>query len=107
MKKFNHLTDEDIDTGKDLNKVIENLDEVSKKTVLIYASGLRDRQMISEENKIAQPIWTRLGKEKAKMEIKLKVKINESYEIEEIIKKIKEIEKEYSCICTLLEIETN
>ena len=53
MNKFNHLTDEDIDTGKDLNEVIKNLDDTSKRTVLIYASGLRDRQMISEENKTA------------------------------------------------------
>lgn len=44
------------------------------------------------------------------MEIKIKVKINEINEINEIkevVKLVREIEKEYSCNCTLLEIETN
>lgn len=41
--------------------------------------------------------------------MELRIKINKAVfsEIEEVIKKIKEIEKEHSCNCTLLEIETN
>lgn len=38
------------------------------------------------------------------MEIKVKVKCN-FQEIEEIVKKIKEIEKEYNVTCTLLDVE--
>ena len=53
MKRYNHLTEKDINTAENLNEVLEGLDEASKKTVLIYASGLRDRQMVSEENKTA------------------------------------------------------
>ncbi len=41
------------------------------------------------------------------MELKIKTKIGENSEIKEIIKLIQEIEKEYSCHCTLLEIEKN
>jgi len=40
------------------------------------------------------------------VEIKVKVKIGEISEINDVVKQIREIEKEYSCICTLLEIET-
>lgn len=53
MTKFTHIPEEDIKTAEELNEVIETLDEASKKTVLIYASGLRDRQMISEDDKTA------------------------------------------------------
>lgn len=41
------------------------------------------------------------------MEIKIKVKINEVSDIREIVDLVREIEKEYSCNCTLLEIEKN
>lgn len=40
------------------------------------------------------------------MELKIKTKVAENCEIEEIIKLVQKIEKEYSCDCTLLEIET-
>lgn len=53
MNRFNHLTEEDINTAEDLNEVLKVLDDTSKKAILIYASGLRDRQMVSEENKTA------------------------------------------------------
>lgn len=39
------------------------------------------------------------------MELKIKTKLAVNSEIEEFVKKIKEIEEEYSCNCTLLEIE--
>ena len=39
------------------------------------------------------------------MEIKIKVRVATTAEMEEIIKRIKTIEKEYSCTCTLLEVE--
>lgn len=41
------------------------------------------------------------------MELRIKVKVNEPSEIKEIIEIVKKIEKEYSCNCTLLEIESN
>lgn len=47
------------------------------------------------------------GKGVIKMEIRIKIKVNEPKEIEEVIKKVKEIEKEHSCSCTLLEVEVN
>lgn len=53
MNRYNHLTEKDINTAENLNEVLEGLDDASKKTVLIYASGLRDRQMVSEETKTA------------------------------------------------------
>jgi hypothetical protein len=53
MSKFTHLTEEELNTGEELNEVIEDLDEASKKIILVYASGLRDRQMITEESKTA------------------------------------------------------
>jgi len=39
------------------------------------------------------------------MDLKIKTKLAENAEIEEFVKKIQEIAKEYSCNCTLLEIE--
>lgn len=39
------------------------------------------------------------------MEIKIKVRAATTAEIEELIKRINTIEKEYSCACTLLEVE--
>lgn len=45
----NHLNTKDIDEGKELMEILDTLDDASKKTVLIYASGLRDRQMITED----------------------------------------------------------
>ncbi|MDF2609082.1 MAG: hypothetical protein K0R92_556 [Lachnospiraceae bacterium] len=53
MSEFTHLTKEDEKNGNELNEVIETLDEASKKIILIYASGLRDRQMITESGKSA------------------------------------------------------
>lgn len=40
------------------------------------------------------------------MELKIKIKIGPPSEIKKLIELIKEIEKEYSCNCTLLEIES-
>lgn len=39
------------------------------------------------------------------MEIKIKIKIWEPCQIKEVIELIKKIEKEYSCNCTLLEMD--
>lgn len=41
----------------------------------------------------------------SKIEIKIKVKTDAVNNIKEIVNLIREIEKEYSCCCTLLEIE--
>ena len=41
------------------------------------------------------------------MELKIKAKLGQVAGVEEVIKSIREIEKEYSCNCTLLEIEIN
>lgn len=41
------------------------------------------------------------------MELKIKVVLNEIKEIQEVIQLVKDKEKEYSCNCTLLEIEIN
>jgi len=41
------------------------------------------------------------------VELKIKVKIGAPSEIKELIDLIKQIEKEYSCNCTLLEVEIN
>ncbi len=41
------------------------------------------------------------------MEIKIKIKDTNILELEDLIKKVKVIEKEYSCNCTLLEIESS
>lgn len=40
------------------------------------------------------------------MELKIKAKINNFKELERVIKIIKEIEKEHSCNCTLLEVDS-
>lgn len=39
------------------------------------------------------------------MELKINAKLGQISEIEEIVKVIRTIEKEYSCNCTLLELE--
>lgn len=39
------------------------------------------------------------------MELRIKIRIGQLSDLEGIIKRIREIEKEYSCNCTLLEIE--
>lgn len=39
------------------------------------------------------------------MEIKIKTSLNDQNQLENFIKEIKKIEKEYNCNCTLLDIE--
>lgn len=39
------------------------------------------------------------------MEVKIRAAVNTLKEVEEIINKIREMEKEHNCTCTLLEIE--
>ena len=39
------------------------------------------------------------------MEIRIKKSVNTVKELEEVVQKIKKIEEEYNCHCTLLEIE--
>lgn len=54
MTEYKHLTEKDTNDGKELNEVLKGLDDASKRAILIYASGIRDRQMIVEnENKTA------------------------------------------------------
>ena len=42
-----------------------------------------------------------------KTELKIKIKTTSLSDLRYVIKEIKEMEKEYSCHCTLLEIEAN
>lgn len=51
MKK--HLTEKDIKEGKELMQILENLKEEERKQVVIYASALKDRQMIESLGKKA------------------------------------------------------
>lgn len=51
MKK--HLTERDIKEGKELMQILENLTEEGRKQVVIYASALKDRQMLEELGKKA------------------------------------------------------
>lgn len=38
------------------------------------------------------------------MELRIKVSVNTTAELEEVVQKIKGIEKEYNCNCTLLDV---
>ena len=41
-----HLTDKDLKEGKELMEIMEKLTEEERKQIIIYASALKDRQMM-------------------------------------------------------------
>ena len=45
-KMLKHLTDKDLKEGKELMEIIERLTEEERKQIIIYASALKDRQMM-------------------------------------------------------------
>lgn len=46
-----HLTEKDLKEGKELIQILENLPESDMKQVIIYASALKDRQLIESSKK--------------------------------------------------------
>lgn len=50
--------------------------------------------------------YGKTSEQKNVVEIRVCAKVGRILEIEEVVKKIREIEKEYNCHCTLLEITT-
>ena len=46
-----HLTEKDLKEGKELMQILENLREEDRKQVIIYASALKDRQLIENSDK--------------------------------------------------------
>lgn len=46
-----HLTEKDLKDGKELMQILENLREEDRKQVIIYASALKDRQLIESSKK--------------------------------------------------------
>lgn len=46
-----HLTERDLKDGEELMQILENLREEDRKQVIIYASALKDRQMIESNKK--------------------------------------------------------
>lgn len=45
-KMLKHLTDKDLKEGKELMEIMEKLTEEERKQIIIYASALKDRQMM-------------------------------------------------------------
>lgn len=43
---FKHLTDKDLKDGKELIQILEDLPESDMKQIIIYASALKDRQLV-------------------------------------------------------------
>jgi hypothetical protein len=48
-KNYSHLTEKDLTEGKEINELMDGLDEQSKKLVLVYARGLSDMQAAGEK----------------------------------------------------------
>lgn len=46
-----HLTEKDLKEGKELMQILENLGEEDRKQVIIYASALKDRQILESNKK--------------------------------------------------------
>jgi hypothetical protein len=46
-----HLTEKDLKDGEELMQILENLGEEDRKQVIIYASALKDRQLIESSKK--------------------------------------------------------
>ncbi len=46
-----HLTERDLKDGEELMQILENLGEEDRKQVIIYASALKDRQLIESNKK--------------------------------------------------------
>lgn len=49
MTKYRHLTEKDLNAGREIVDIFEALDEESKKIILVYAGALRDRQMLEKQ----------------------------------------------------------
>lgn len=47
--KYSHLTEKDLTEGKEINELMSDLDEQSKKLVLVYARGLSDMQAAGDK----------------------------------------------------------
>lgn len=46
-----HLTERDLKDGEELMQILENLGEEDRKQVIIYASALKDRQILESNKK--------------------------------------------------------
>lgn len=46
-----HLTERDLKDGEELMQILENLREEDRKQVIIYASALKDRQILESNKK--------------------------------------------------------
>lgn len=51
-----HLTEKDLKDGEELMQILENLGEEDRKQVIIYASALKDRQLIESSKKAGQEV---------------------------------------------------
>lgn len=50
---YQYLTKKDLDEGTEIAKMLEDLDEVSLKMVLVYAGALRDRKLVDGDVRTA------------------------------------------------------
>ena len=57
-----HLTEKDLKDGEELMQILENLGEEDRKQVIIYASALKDRQLIESSKKAGQEVKKMLKK---------------------------------------------
>lgn len=48
---FKHLTEKDLKEGEKLMEILEDLPESEMKQIIIYASALKDRQLIESVSK--------------------------------------------------------
>lgn len=49
MSKYKHIRDEDLDAGKEISEILEDIDELGKDYILIYAKGIKDGQKTGKE----------------------------------------------------------
>lgn len=47
--KYKHLTEKDLAEGTEIVNLVEDLDDESKKLVIVYAGALRDRMMLEKQ----------------------------------------------------------
>jgi hypothetical protein len=52
-KMLKHLTDKDLKEGKELIQILEDLPESDMKQIIIYASALKDRQLVENSSRKA------------------------------------------------------
>lgn len=63
---FKHLTDKDLKDGKELIQILEDLPESDMKQIIIYASALKDRQLVENSSRKAGQKGDRKKSEKRK-----------------------------------------